>query len=509
MTNNQKDPLFVLIKSLSKSEKRQFKLYVGRLGANTDSKFIALFDHLNKCEVFDEDLILKKEIVTKAQISNLKAHLYKQILISLRLNPLHQNIRTQIREQLDFATILYHKGLYKQSLKVLEKAKVLALDYQENNSAVEIVEFEKIIESQYITRSIGSRSEELTREATDLNTKNSLTSKLSNLSLQLYGKMLKTGYVKNEKEHKEVSSFFQQQLPIYDWAIMGFREKLWLYKTFLWYAFTVQDFLSCYKYSKKWVDLFHDNRTMIALNPVFYIRGNHYLMESLYLIRNTSKLEQSLLDFEASITSEKFPKNDNIEVLSFLYLYNNKLNLHFLKGNFHEGIHLVDEIVERVEMFKNRLDNHHVMVLYYKISCLYFGSDDYKNCIYFLSQIIDNKSLNVREDLMCFSRVLSLIAHYESGIDLHLDKQIKETYKFLIKMDDLYEVQKELIKFVRKLGYIFPHQVKEELIKLYERLKHYENHPYEKRAFLYLDILSWLESHIEGRPIAEIIEEKS
>ncbi|MDB2317790.1 hypothetical protein N9V23_03450, partial [Flavobacteriales bacterium] len=355
MTNNQKDPLFVLIKSLSKSEKRQFKLYVGRLGANTDSKFIALFDHLNKCEVFDEDLILKKEIVTKAQISNLKAHLYKQILISLRLNPLHQNIRTQIREQLDFATILYHKGLYKQSLKVLEKAKVLALDYQENNSAVEIVEFEKIIESQYITRSIGSRSEELTREATDLNTKNSLTSKLSNLSLQLYGKMLKTGYVKNEKEHKEVSSFFQQQLPIYDWAIMGFREKLWLYKTFLWYAFTVQDFLSCYKYSKKWVDLFHDNRTMIALNPVFYIRGNHYLMESLYLIRNTSKLEQSLLDFEASITSEKFPKNDNIEVLSFLYLYNNKLNLHFLKGNFHEGIHLVGEIVERVEMFKNRL----------------------------------------------------------------------------------------------------------------------------------------------------------
>ena len=149
------------------------------------------------------------------------------------------------------------------------------------------------------------------------------------------------------------------------------------------------------------------------------------------------------------------------------------------------------------------------MVLYYKISCLYFGSDDYKNCIVYLSKVIDNKDLKVREDLMCFSRVLSLIAHYESGIDLHLDKQIKETYKFLIKIDDLYEVQKELIKFVRKLGYIFPNQVKEELKKLYDRLKRYEDHPYEKRAFLYLDILSWLESHIEDRPIAEIIKEKS
>ena len=39
MIKHQKDHLFQLIKSLSKSEKRQFKLYVGRLGVNTDSKF--------------------------------------------------------------------------------------------------------------------------------------------------------------------------------------------------------------------------------------------------------------------------------------------------------------------------------------------------------------------------------------------------------------------------------------------------------------------------------------
>lgn len=41
------------------------------------------------------------------------------------------------------------------------------------------------------------------------------------------------------------------------------------------------------------------------------------------------------------------------------------------------------------------------------------------------------------------------------------------------------------------------------------RLKVYENHPYEKRAFLYLDIISWLESKIENRPVAEIIQEKA
>ena len=58
MTNAHKDALFVLVKSLSKSEKRQFKLYVGRLGVNTDAKFLALFNLLDKITRYDELVIL-------------------------------------------------------------------------------------------------------------------------------------------------------------------------------------------------------------------------------------------------------------------------------------------------------------------------------------------------------------------------------------------------------------------------------------------------------------------
>ena len=48
MAELQKDFLFVLIKSLSTSEKRQFKLYVNRLGINVDAKFLLLFNELDK-----------------------------------------------------------------------------------------------------------------------------------------------------------------------------------------------------------------------------------------------------------------------------------------------------------------------------------------------------------------------------------------------------------------------------------------------------------------------------
>ena len=263
--NDENDSLFVLIKSLSKSEKRQFKLYAGRLDGNTNAKFMALFDIIDKMKWYDEGTILEKGIVTKPQISNLKAHLYKQLLISLRLTPSHQNIRVQIREQLDFATILYQKGLYKQSLKLLDKAKTLAIDNEEKNVAYEIVELEKVIETQYITRSIATRAEELSRQSQTLSEANNMASKLSNLSLELYGMMLRTGYVRSDDEKQLVQTFFKDKMPEYTLESLGFRERLWLYKAHLWYSFLVQDFLACYKYSERWVRLFDNNPLMTSL----------------------------------------------------------------------------------------------------------------------------------------------------------------------------------------------------------------------------------------------------
>ena len=48
---------------------------------------------------------------------------------------------------------------------------------------IDIVEFEKLIESQYITRSLTNRAQELIIQADNLRTHNDLTSQLSNLSL--------------------------------------------------------------------------------------------------------------------------------------------------------------------------------------------------------------------------------------------------------------------------------------------------------------------------------------
>ena len=509
MLSHQKDPLFILIKSLSKSEKRQFKLFVGRLEGNTDSKFLALFNYLDKHDSYDEKMILKKGIVSKLQLSNLKANLYKQILKSLRLGFANQNIRVALREQLDYATILYDKGLSKQSLKILDKAKGIAIKNGEKNIAYEIVELEKVIESQYITRSTENRADELAIQAKELSRQNVISSKLSNLSLQLYSVLLKVGYVKNKKDYDNVYTYFHDRLPKYDSNELGFREKLWLYKAYLWYSFLIQDFLSCYKYARKWVDLFESNSSMIKVNPVFYLKGVHYLLESLFYIKHQTKFNETLNKLEQNINTELILQNDNTKALSFIYLYTNKLNLHFLSGRFNDGLSLITEIEQQISFHKNRIDQHHIMLFYYKIACMYFGVGDYNSCINYLNKIISTKNLTIREDLMCFARILNLVAHFDAGLDENLEVQLKDTYRFLLKMNDLHAIQKEMLNFLREVVDLYPHQIKAAFKKLHTTLSKYEDHPYEKRAFLYLDVLSWLESKIYGKPVDIIIQEKA
>jgi hypothetical protein len=348
MANHQKDFLFVLIKSLSKSEKRQFKIFASRLETSSNTKFIELFNILDKSEVYDEKLILKSGSIKKVQLSNLKSYLYKQILVSIRLNIPSQNMRYQLREQIDFATILYNKGLYKQSLKILDKTKQQALENDEKHMAYEIVEFEKLIESQYITRSIQGRADELAVQAKELNYRNTISSKLSNLSLQLYGIMLKTGYVKSDDEYQHIDDYFNKHIAKFDEDKFGFREKYWYYNANLWRSFLVQDFLSCYKFAHKWVTLFYDNPSMIYLNPVFFLKGNHYLLESLFMLKYKTNFKKYLVQLEETIHDPKFPVNDNIASLSFLYLYNNKLNYHILEGSFAESEYLIPEVLYKM-----------------------------------------------------------------------------------------------------------------------------------------------------------------
>src|SRR5882757_6945762 len=178
MSKRFTDILFQLIKSLEKSEKRNFKLYIKRSSGNEDLKIIELFDALDKLDEYDEQLLLKKLLsIKKPQLSNVKVHLYRQLLASLRLLKSAESIDMQINEQLDYARILYNKGLYLQSLKILEKLKETAKAHFKFNFLTQVIAWEKKIETLHITRSMLEQGELLAAEANEVNVRVDMVAK--------------------------------------------------------------------------------------------------------------------------------------------------------------------------------------------------------------------------------------------------------------------------------------------------------------------------------------------
>ena len=147
MSNRAPDILYQLILSLEKAEKRHFKLYITRNSSNENLKIVQLFDALDKMQEYDEKTLMKKlKPVTKPQLANLKSHLYKQLLASLRILKTSVNIDLQLSELLDNARVLYYKGLKLQSFKMNERAKDLAKANNKYNFLAQVIYHEKNIE---------------------------------------------------------------------------------------------------------------------------------------------------------------------------------------------------------------------------------------------------------------------------------------------------------------------------------------------------------------------------
>ncbi|MCC3157412.1 hypothetical protein LJ737_09180 [Hymenobacter sp. 15J16-1T3B] len=508
MPNGSTDPVFQLVKSLTRTEKRHFRLFSGHQGAAEELKFLQLFDALDALPAYDEERILQQvPAIRKVQLANLKANLYRQLLSSLRQYHAGQNVDIQLHEQLDYARVLYNKGFYQQALRMLDKTKQQAQQLQLPHVALMALDFEKHIEGQYITRSLRGRAEDLSAEALATVQQVAQLHRLSNVALRMYGLYLRVGHARSQADARQISLRFHAALVGIDVRQAGFFERLYYYQAHVWFYTITQDFRACYRYAQKWVDLFEQAPEMQTQQPMLYIKGLHNLLAALYNLLYYSKFAATLTKLEQFATTLTRP-TPNLELLLFQYIYTHKINAVFLEGRFTAGLQLMPELLEKLVLFQPQLDLHRRLVFYYKIASLYFGSGHFHKAIEYLNRIIQYKDVTLREDIQCFARILNLIAHYEAGEDEMLDYQIRSVYRFLGKMNEQQQMQIEIFRFLRTVGRLTPGQLKDAFRTLKDQLLAISANPYERRPFLYLDIISWLESKIEDQPVEVIMQRK-
>lgn len=510
MSKPRSDKLFHLIKSMKPSEKRYFKLWVQAESGNNVPKFLQLFNQVDKQKNYDESIIeANASYLTKGQLSNLKANLYTKILTSLKYYNITSSPDMQTRELIDHAQLLFDRSLYQQCDDLLNKAAGMAKKTGNLEVQLMILKWKKNVLAQTSERGNITNTNTIIEKVTEVNKRINNINQFTNLQLQLNSIYLRTGYVKNERDHEYISELFYSSLPDFTEEDLSLAERSNLYSLYVDFYFFIQNFEAGYEYARKWVELF-SNKSLIYANLETYIKA----LNSLMIAESRNNAYDDFVKNKRKLRNlRRLPAiqiNENINIKLFKYTYVHEFNGLFMKGDFSNGVLLMEKIKPRIDEYIARLDDHSRLIMYYKIACLYVGDSNFSEGLTWLNRIINTEHSDMREDIHGFSRILSLICHYELGHRDLLEYHVRSTYRFLLKRESLQQYHKFILNFLKNVSpKLSQQEMNIEFEQLRQQLLPLETNPYEKRAFIYFDIISWLEGKIQHRSVQEVIQEKA
>ncbi|MFY0592089.1 hypothetical protein [Roseivirga sp.] len=497
--------LFELIKSLTKSEKRSFKIYAKRSGSTNEAKFLRLFDAMDKLDQYDE-VYLKKRLVdaNDAQFANLKSHLYGQILASLRLSNLKYDIDIELREQLDYIRVLYKKGLYQQSLRLLNRAKNTTGDYRKDLFQLAILDYEKQIRSQQVFELNEAYVDDLDSQTENAFKRFSNVQRFFTLAIKMKARFVEHGTVKNEKELNNLRALFYTSLPEYDEDKLAFNEKFYLYRTFYWFSYLTYDFNSCVKYAEKWILLFYETG-LDEKRKSGFLKGLNRLLQSAFRVDNLYVFNdyfEQLLSLESNNTQNSA---SNTGALFIKYKAIQTFNSIFLNKDFEENEEIVLGILEDVNQKVNTIDKHNLMVIYYKAGVYFFAIQDYQKANDYLNRVISEQE-HLRSDLKGFSRIINILIDYDSGEIDQMELKIASALKYIGQEDNLGEFQKSFLGLIGDIGRIYPQNLRKSFLELKSHLERLKHNALDAKPLLYFDLISWLNAKIEGKSFLEIVK---
>ncbi|PPK88932.1 hypothetical protein CLV84_1906 [Neolewinella xylanilytica] len=505
MATAVKDQLWRLIKSLNKAEKRNFKLYATRAGATTDNKFIQLFDVLDRLEGPDDNVVTTRLRLSPGQYSNLKRHLYQQVLTSLRLIYINKEIDIELREQIDFSHILYGKGLYLDALRSLERAKSRAVEHNRDVLHLEILEFQKLIESRHITlsRQVDNKMDLLLNESAERSYSVLNTSELFNLNIQIHGRYIETGHSRSEKDRLENKEFWDSiQTHRFDRETVGstFHQKINRFQASMWYHYIQLNFEDALESAMNALMLFHLSTHMTVKDPDLYLRCLYYVSVFAYLCGDEKRMQRYLSVTQRFLADEQIQLNENSQLIGQVYVGLMQLNTLFATGKWEAAKTYCDDLRARYANREFVPTDHRWGQFLYKFAATAFIRKQYAEALDYLNEIINMKTGILREDLLLNTRLLHLLCHYELGNRALVDYHLTNFKRQMRRSAETAAIHHLCASALRKLI----KSVTAEHPPIFEALDRdlrvvASNDPFEHKALLYLDLTHWVRQHLGQR----------
>ena len=500
------DELVKLITSLTKSEKRYFKMFSSIQSG--EKSYLKLFEAVEKLEEYDEEKI-KRMFAEEEFIKRLPAvknYLYGQILKSLRIIYSGETVDSQLKEMAEEVAILYEKRLYKQCAKILDRAIDLAskneliLPLIELNSWKEKVmmevlsldKFEKILSASF-------------EEENHLLMLQKNVTEFRNLynSIVMINKKIKEA--RTEEELEQFKFILDHPLVQTIDNAKSFEAKHYFYLIHLIYNHAKGDNEACLEIAEKQLALLEAFPDKIKEKPKMYISAlNNVLLCQIHL--------HNYINFEETIAKlRSFPvKSINLEVNRFVNSSIFEMVMYLDSGEFHKSIGLRESIISGLSKYKDKINAIEEITLLYNLFYSYFGTGEYQKALGIINRLLNEYQKELRYDIQCAVRILNLILHYELRSPMLLEYNAVSAYRFLYKSKRLYKLENIVLNFIRKkMPDIFTS--KDEIaafIELRKEVTDLSEHPYEKKAFEYFDYISWLDSKIESVPLEIIVKRK-
>lgn len=500
------DDLFQLIKSLDQSEKRYFKIFATmHIKGQEENKYIQLFDAIEKQSEYDEAEIRKKFKNEKFlnQLHVAKNYLYNNILKSLRLFHSERSKLNELMDILRDVQILFDKSLYKQCRKLLDKAKKIAYTYEKHSHILAVLDWEKTLArtSAYAN----TEEKDLMGYYDEINyTMDKLTNinEYWKLTMKSFLLRKKQGEIRDKTELKKFNEIIKHPLLQSENKASSFQSKTFYFNIKGLYYFTNKDYKNLLHHCLKLVEL-------LEAYPLLRKEDNY--IASLY---NLLLVQIELKKYDDALgTIKKLRAIEShspaLQTRIFVTSYDTELNLYLRTGEFEKGKPLVSEIEQGVKNFGEKINKESEVLFSFNIAYLYFGLGEFNESLKWINKIINDKDLNIREDIQCFARILNLLIHYELGNYDLIEYIMKSTRRYLSNKNKLNKFELITLNYIRKL---INADIDDDKMFIYNEWKKELNaisdDILEIKAFEYFDFVSWLESKLGKKSFAEAVKKK-
>jgi len=505
MPKTPSEKLFRLVKSLSGSEKRYFKIFINNKGGK-DNKYLKLFDAIEEQDLFNEEelqqVVYPKEQVESRKYSEMKGYLYDLILKSLQAYDEKTSVDYKLKGMLLSVRTLYKRSLFDDCKDLLHKAKKIAGKYEDFNSGLELLRWEKQI--AYAETNIRYLDKELERIEEE---EKKLVQQIQNISeyRNMFFKVLisvRKDATSGERNSEKLSFIREEKLMNDIENAESYKAKMLYYRVLSLYYLATRNLNKFYETSKRLLKQVESQKYMIAEDASEYISAlsNHIIASG--SLKNFEEVEETL-DKMKAIKGNTL--DDELKIYRQYYL--GKFRLYIDSGEFEKGYEELEEHIKNKRKFDDNLFRKDTFYIKYFSIC--FGAGKYEKALYYLNEWLGMSRNIERKDLQSLARILNLIIHYEMNNTDLIESLLRSTYRFLTDKDFFAEFEKKFLSSFREAIEI---QSRKELrihwgnlSEEYKRLEQEQNLPSFIRWF---PIKEWIDAQASGISFARIVKEQ-